>query len=418
MKKLGVLISYIKNYKTPILYTGSSIIKSFASIIVSFVIAKYVSPGDLGLWSTISLALTYSVFLQGGVINGLNLELPYAYGKGCDDEARRLTSVAQTYIVFISGVILLIGLTITFIYPFQDEKIKWGVMAITLVICFTFYQSYLLSTFRSNDAFLKLSYIQMVDAFVNICTLFLIVYFAYFGMILKAVMVILIYVSLLHVFRPIKVKCTWDKKSFIKILKTGLPIFALILLDTTANSIDKIWLVKFSTLQNVGFYSFAFYALTSLTLFSGSVASYIYPRMTYNYGKNRNKLLLWNSVKKITLILFGLLLPIVIIGYIVLPLFIKTYFSQYVFSTVSMQILLIAGLFKGSVIGVNVLWSIKKWKYMFFYQITYSILFIALTYICFKIFDNRIEGIAIGVLLANIINLLSGLTFSYFATHD
>ena len=82
-----------------------------------------------------------------------------------------------------------------------------------------------------------------------------------------------------------------------------------------------------------------------------------------------------------------------------------------------MQILLIAGLFKGAVIGVNVLWSIKKWKYMIIYQLSYSLLYAGFTYLFFILLNKTIEGIAIGVLLANVSSVILGLLLSYIGTH-
>ena len=85
---LKKIIPYIQvgqlltQYKTPILYSGGSIAKAFAQMAVGFVIAKFISPNDFGLWTSINLAVTYSVFFQAGLINGLNLELPLAYGSG------------------------------------------------------------------------------------------------------------------------------------------------------------------------------------------------------------------------------------------------------------------------------------------------------------------------------------------------
>lgn len=404
-------------HKTPVLYTSSSVVKALVSLVVGFIIAKYVSPEDLGLWTTISLALTYSVFLQAGIINGLNLELPYAYGKGEIEKAEKMAGVAQTYTLVISIFVFVFGIFCFFFLHFQSDKMKWGILSITIIICFSFYQNYLLSTFRSNNSFLKLSYIQIVDAVVNLITIVLIVHYFYYGMLIKAVAVICIYVFLLHLNRPIKVKLYWNKDVLLKLSKVGLPIFGLAYMESIASTFDKIWLINFSDLTQVGLYSFGLYALTAITLFSNSVASYIYPRMTYNYGKSNDRLVLWSYVKKITIILFLCQIPIAIIGYILMPYLIQTYFPKYILSISTMQILLIAGILKGMVIGVNVLWSIKKWKYMIIYQVSYSVLLISFTFLFFRIYENRIEGIAYGVLYANLFNFFNGLFLSYRATH-
>lgn len=405
-------------YKTPLVYASSSIIKAFATLVAGFFIAKYVSPEDLGLWTTLSLFVTYALFLQGGVINGLNLELPLSFGEGKNKRARLYASVGQTFTVCASIILLIIGIVLYFFFPFENLKIKYGVLGISVIIAATFYQNYLLSTFRSNNAFLKLSYLQIIDAFVNILTIILVFYFSYYGMLLKAVLVIVVFVSILHFNRPLKVKLKWDKKIFFKLLKVGLPIFVLAYLESFALTFDKILIIKYSDLKSLGIYSFALYALTFSTLFSNALASYIYPKMTYSYGKDKNKLILWQYVKKITILLLVAQLPIVALGYYLIPPLVSTYFPAYNESIVPMQILLLAGILKGSVVGVNVIWSIRKWNYMIIYQVTYSLLFFGFIYLFINIYTDKINGVAIGVMMANAINLIMGISLSYKATHS
>lgn len=405
-------------YKTPLLYSGGSITKAFATIIVGFVIARYISPEDLGIWTTINLAITYSLFLQAGLINGLNLELPYVLGKGDHDQAKTMAGTVQTFTLISSSLILLFGLAYFLFIPESEPKIKYGILAITLIIVLSFYQNYLLTTFRSKKSFLKLSYIQIVDACVNLATIVLVAYYSYYGLIIKAILVLLIYVLFLHFSRPIKVGLIWDKSAFLKLLKVGLPIFGLAYVVSIASTADKILLLKYSDLTDVGLYSFGFYGLSIFTLFSASIASYIYPRMTYNYGQNNDKLVIWRYAKKITILLVVIQLPLAILGYYVIPLAINAYFPNYILSISTMQILLFAGVFKGSVIGVNAIWSIKSWNHMIIYQVTYSIFLIALAYLGIQLFTNKIEGVSYGILAANALNLFSGLILTYKATHE
>lgn len=404
-------------YKTPILYSGGSIAKAFSTLIVGFVIAKYISPTDLGIWATINLVVTYSLFLQAGLINGLNLELPYAYGKGNDDQAEILAGTVQTFTFFSSVLIFIIGLSYFIFFPQQDEKIKYGILAITFIIILSYYQNYLLSTLRSKNSFRKLSFIQIVDACVNIGTLIIVAYYSYYGLIIKAVLVILIYVILLHVSRPIKVGLIWNKPAFVKLLKVGLPIFGLAYIQSIASTADKILLLKYSSLTDVGLYSFGFYALSVFTLFSTSIASYIYPRMTYSYGQNNDKLILWSYARKITIILFLLQIPLATIGYFIIPIIITAYFPDYILSTVTMQILLFAGVFKGSVVGVNALWSMKSWKYMTIYQILFSFLLVILPYLGIQFASDKLVGVSVGILVACALNLISGISLTFIATH-
>lgn len=404
-------------YKVPVIYSGTSIFKALAQILVGFVIAKYVLPEDFGIWSTINLAVTYALFLQAGLINGLNLELPFAYGKNQEATANDLAGTVQFFTVISSVIVLIIGLSYQLFWADSNSKIRYGALAITVVIIFTFYQNYLISTFRSASSFLKLSTIQITEALTNILTLLFVIYFSYYGLLIKAVLVIVTYVTLLHIKRPIKIGLNWNTKTFLNLLKVGLPIFALGYSESVSATFDRIWLLKFSDLSDVGLYSFSLYGLTLFTLFSTSIASYIYPRMTYNYGLKKDKLILWKYVKKVTIILFSLLIIIAAVGSYLIPLIVPKFFPQYLQSIEPMQILFFAGAFKGSVVGVNVLWSIKSWRHMIIYQLGYSILLISLPYIFIQVLQNKIIAVAIGVLIANFINLFSGFYLSYFATH-
>lgn len=404
-------------YKTPIVYASSSIIKAFATLVAGFFIAKFISPEDLGLWTTLSLFITYALFLQGGVINGLNLELPLSFGEGKNKRGRLMVSVAQTFTLYLSVAFFLVGIVLYFFFPFESDKVKYGVLAVSFIIVFTFYQNHLLSTFRSNNSFLKLSYLQIVDAVVNLITILLVFYFSYYGMLLKAVLVIVLFVVLLHLQRPIKVQLKWDKKVFLKLFKVGFPIFILAYAESLALTFDKLMLIKFTDLKNLGFYSFALYALVFSTLFSNSIASYIYPKMSFQYGKDKNKLILWQYVKKITVLLLIIQIPLFVVGYFVIPKVVTDFFPNYIQSIVPMQILLFAGIMKGSVIGVNVIWSMKKWKYMIIYQASYSVLVVGFIYLFVHLYSNKIVGVSFGLMYANIVNLLVGVFLSYKATH-
>jgi O-antigen/teichoic acid export membrane protein len=412
------LIRLYQKYKAPVLYSAGSVAKAIAQMLVGFVIAKFVTPGDFGLWNTINLALVYSLFLQAGLINGLNRELPYLFGKGSEQEAVQMAGTVQTFTFFAIILVIIGGAVCLFVLPVENPRIFFGGLAVLFIIVFNYYQNYLFSTFRSKDSFLVLSKIQFVHAFVNVATLVFVFYFSYYGMLVKAVVVSLVYTLLLHWFRPVKVSLLWNKAAFLKLLKVGLPIFSMAYLEAVAATADKLWIIKYSNVTDVGLYAFGFYALSSFIIFPSSIASYIYPKMTYNYGKTHDKLILWRYVKKITLILLVVLTPIAVLGYFICPRLIAEFFPNYVASTPIMQILLFAGVFSGAVIGVNALWSLKAWKYMIIYQLFFSVLLVVFPYIGIHLFENKLAGVSWGILAAHALNLVSGICMTYLATHD
>jgi len=416
-KTLNKTKDIFAQYKTPIFYSGGSIVKAFAQLVVVFIIAKYISPNDLGIWASINLIVTYSMFLQAGLISGLNLELPHAYGSGDEIVAKEMAANVQTFTLISAIVVFIIGISFFLFYPFSNVKFKYGLLGITLFIMLSYYQNYLMTTFRSKNSFIKLSLIQFIDAFVNLTTLVLVVYFAYFGMVLKAVIVVFISVLFLHYFRPIKVGISLNKSTLIKLLKVGLPIFGLYYFESICGTADKLLLFRFSGLTDVGLYSFGFYSFTVFSLISTSIANYIYPRMSYNYGKNKDKTALWNYVTKVTLILFLIQIPLAIVGYYLIPIVVTPFFPKYILSIPTMNILLFAGVIKSCVIGVNALWSMKAWKYMIIYQVSNAISLVVLPFFGIVLFTNKLEGVSYGFFTACIVSLILGIYLTYIATH-
>lgn len=389
--------------------------QSITQLIIGFVIARFVPPEDLGLWTTLNLAVTYVSFLQAGLISGLNRELPYSYGKGNTQEAKKLAGTVQSITIITSIIILLAGLLCSVFYQFENVKIKYGVLAITIYIISLFFQNYLTSTYRSNNSFITLSKIQVINSIINLLSIIIIIYFAYYGLIIKSAIVSVLYTFHLFIARPINVGFIIDKNSLIKILKTGLPIWGLSYIESLASTFDKILLLKFSDLSSVGLYSFALYGYSLFLVLSITISKYISPRMSYKYGLNNDKKILWNYFKKITFFITIAQLLLVLVALSVLPYFTSSFFPQYKESIKAMQILVCAGMFKGSIIGVNVLISIKALKYLSLYQLIYSILLLISPLIGIKLFENPIIGVSYGLLFANILNFVSGYYLTYIA---
>ena len=405
-----------EKYKILALYSGGSILKAFVQMLGSLVIAKFVAPEDLGLWTTINLALIYSGFLQAGLINGINLELPYALGKSEKETADSISGTAQIFVIGYAIVILTISILFVLFYTEPNLKIKYGVLGIGVIIILTLYHSYLSSTFRSYNLFHKLSYLQIFDALFSIITILFVVYFSYFGIILKLLFSSLFAVSLLHYYRPMKTRLKWNSAVFKTLVKSGLPIFALAYAESICLTADRLWILKYSDMNDLGIYSFAFYAFVSFSMLTASIATYVYPKMTYNYGKYNDKVKLWVIAKKLTIMMSLLLIPLAAIAYFIIPVMVLDYFPKYASGVSTMQILVISGAIKGISVGSNVLWSIKSWREMIIIKVSSSLLFVGITFFGIQTLSNKIEGIAVGVLVANVLNTIISLYATYLKT--
>lgn len=408
-------------YKTPLLFTSASMIRAFATIAVGAVIAKFVLPEQLGVFTTLMLFVTYANFLQLGAVSGLNLELPLEIGRGNVEKAKRIAGTIQSFTVVSCIAVIVLGSVffsaVNVDFNSSQNYVRFLIPIVLLIAALTFYQNYLLATFRSNSSFLKLSVIQLAESVFNLASIVLVVYLAFEGLIIKTVLVLLFYVIILHIARPIKVPFYWDTHLLKQVIKVGFPIFILSYIEVFAVSADKLFLINYSTLRDVGIYSFAAYSLTAFSIFSSSVASYLYPKLTFNYGKNKNRLILWGYVKKITILLLGIQSLLFIACYFAVPVVITRFFSQYVDSIPVIHLLILAGVMKGSVIGVNVLWSMKAWKSMVLYQVGTAVVLLLAIFIFIHIIDNKSVAVASGVLAGNIFGFILGIYLSYKETH-
>ena len=84
---------------------GGNIVSSILRMAGGVLQARFVVPDVLGLFSGIGLVQGYTRFLQLGILNGLNRELPYYYGKGDHQRVRALAAVALAWALMLGTVV-------------------------------------------------------------------------------------------------------------------------------------------------------------------------------------------------------------------------------------------------------------------------------------------------------------------------
>ncbi len=408
----------LKLHNDAILYTISSIAKSFSQLLSGFFVARFIVPEELGLWNSLSLATTYSVFLQAGVINGLGRDLPFHLGAEEREKAEQLAGTAQTYTALGCFCVLLCGGIFLLVHRGKDTILLISIVAVTLITALTFYQNYLMVTFRSKNSFGNLAKAQFWMALTMVLSVPALYFWQYEGMLLRVVFITGFGVVLLHAARPMKVELLWSWEAFRALMKVGLPIFMLSYIESAAGTADKVILLAVGGVEQVGYYSFAMLVWGAFTVIPASLTSYLYPRMTYSFGRDRNPLSLWHAARRWTLAVILIMLPLAVAGWILIPFVVPILFPKYTAGMGAAQILLFGALFYGAAIGVNALWSMKAWKYMVAYQITGALLRVAGPLVGVKISGSPLTGVSCGMLAAYAVNFGFGLGLTYIATHQ
>jgi O-antigen/teichoic acid export membrane protein len=407
-----------KEHRAPVFFTASSILLSVAQLLSGVVIVHYIGPREMGLWASVSLALTYAFFALAGVQNGLSRELPYYLGANNEGMARRL---AATTLFYTAGGCLLAlfagaGAVALLIEKHSDSKLTYAVAAVTLLVMFKFYQNYLFVTFRSKNSFMDLARVQVWQAALMVLALPLLL-LRYDGMLLRYVLVAGLGLYLMHRARPMAVVPSWKMDSFSLLLKTGIPIFATDYISNCAGTLDKVALLKFGGIEQVGLYALAISAYAAFQVVPQSIAHYVYPRMSHHYGRTNNPHVLWGMAWKTSLIVVGSMIPIAVVGCWLLPTAVRFLFPKYVAGTHAAEIALFTAVAYGATMGANALASLKAWSYLFAYQLSYAGLLAVAPFMAVRLFSSPLDGVAYGMLGANLVSAILALGITFAATH-
>lgn len=399
-----------------IFYTASSVAKAALGFLAAFVTMQAVAPADVGLWNSLTLVTTYAAFLQVGINNGLNRELPYHLGSGDQPRAYRLAATAQAVTVLSCFVAVVAGAVALFVFRGRDATFLTAIAVETIaVVCF-FYQSYLVVTFRSTTSFTLLAKVELLAVGVGLVALPLVYYWGFPGMLWRIAGTSIVGIVLMHIVRPVRVSPAWDRESLTQLIRTGGPIFALFYIESTFSTFDRVFLLKAGGVEQVGYYSLALMGQQAMLVVPTAIAAYVYPRMTYHWGKHHDRHALWASAWKATAVAVLAMLPLVAAGLVFIPWMVSTFFPRYTPGISSAQILLVGSLFSGGVIGVNALWSLKAWRYMATYQVGSAGLRALGPFVGISMSSNPLIGVAVGTSVACALQFLLGLLLTFYVT--
>jgi O-antigen/teichoic acid export membrane protein len=411
------LAAFIRTRLTPLLYSGSSVASAGAQLISGFVVIKWVSPEEMGLWQSVRLAQIYSFILLIGINNGLGRELPFFLGKGERSFAESLADTAFSCVTVANVLVMLCGVGCVVAFAHLGLHLVWAIVSVTCLIVLSFYQQILICTFRSNDSFNKLTWIQLTEALLSLATVPIVYFFHYNGMLARTVIITGVVASLTYLLRPMRVRMRIEWPAFKLLLKTGLPIFGLDYVKNSCSTLDRLVLLKMGGFEDVGFYSLARVGFQTLAVLSQSLGSYVYPHMTYKFGHSGDTRSLWYFGIKFVLIAVVFTAVAAACGWLILPWFVPAFLPKYLGGLRPTQIILIAGICESVTVIVNALWSMKAWKIMVAYQVSSSILFAVGPVLGIVLIGRSLEGVAWGTVIGSAGRGTLALILAFYGTH-
>lgn len=390
-------------YKTYINFTLYSSIYNFALILTNFLAIRWVIPENIGLWNAVYLFSNYIALIQLGVFNTINRDIPFYYGKNEVEKVEQIVKVGSWFARFL----FIVAIAFTFfalIYLFLLQKsleVKITVLSVGLVTALSFYQNYLIVTYRTSSHFNKLANVYLRQSIIVILSLVLVVFWSYNGFVLRNFILVLFFSLFAYKNRPFKLKPVLDKKIFFDLVKNGVLFYIVIYSINITSTFARLFLLKHFGTKEVGLFFPAFGVIMGMELIASSIGQIIYPKLSFEVGKSSSNERLFSLFLRASLLTLTFLSIIAVIIYITFPLIISKFFNLYASSIEAVKYSAIAGIFTSGIM-YSVLLSKKSWKLLYTTAFLKLILFAVLINYFIQISSNPITGSAIGWLISNV----------------
>lgn len=400
-----------------LLFSLSALLLHAVSMLGAIVVLRWVSPASMGIWQTILLAQAYAEVMQLGVLRGLNHELPFLLGQGDIAAARHLAATAQFHSVLV-GSLGALGFFVALLFTqaaANSSEWRYGLVAMALVWSAGNYHNYLEATFRAQNKFKHLAYAQLIEAGLQVVTLYLVVVWGYQGMLVRAVILTLFMTVILFWMQPMPLWPKFRWKAFRQLLYTGIPLYGIGYLYVLAIGFDRIILLQTGGTELIGFYAPMAAVMAAMTVGPQAIIAYLYPRLSFSLGKGGASSQLWRKSLQAFAASVVISIPMVLVGWFVIPLAMEHLFPDYLPALTAVRLMLIVGfLLSGRAILVP-LYSLKAWHWLYLYMGIFTLTrWLLLRYFAFMY--EPLLGVAIGGVVAGILMLIIALGISWQAT--
>ena len=405
----------VKRYGSLIRFTSSSVFLQGVRVACNLAVLAWVEPKAIGLWQSLVLIETYSTILQGGVLNGLNRELPFSFGRGDKAAAEVLAGTAERCAVIGVSCCLLLVLGVPGLG--KADNVSWGLLIVLVSSAAGIYRNYLGATYRAAGSFDTLARIQIAEALLAVLSLPLVLGFGYWGLAGRYAILRLAGVTLNYILRPLRTVGDFDWQSLGILLKSGIPVFVFGYLIGVAGTFPRLVLLDYGGVQWVGVFAPAAAVIGGLRTVPVALSRFVYPQMSFRLGQTNDRSVLWPIAWKTAIFSLFFAVPVIVVLLAFIPVAIRYAFPEYSDSVPAIRWALVAGGFMGCSVALNALNSLRAWGPMGVYVAARLTLLYALPTCGAEVFSS-LEGVALGMACAEALLFVIGLGAIRIATKE
>jgi O-antigen/teichoic acid export membrane protein len=318
------------------IYTVSTYIVQVITFITGIVNRRFLGPENIGIWTFLTLILSYLSLSHLGTIDGGGKEIPYWYGKGDLERAEKVKNCMYSFSLLFSIIAAIVAFILIVVLKSNIPGIPF--LGFIVIIAALPMQQSLNSNiilFRSNKKFKLLSKTLIYNAGLNlIASVTIIVFFKLYGVYIAFLMILVWNLLYWRDYRKGKAnlnfKLSFDTKELKYLLLIGFPLALYSSGWTFFLSLDRLFVTNYLGAAALGYYSLAVSINAYIYQTPNAFSIVMFPQFLERFGKTESKESLLIFITKPTIALSFFVIPFLIGGaFILVPVIVRQFIPAF-----------------------------------------------------------------------------------------
>ena len=321
-KNLNILLTFMKEFLSPnkremliyIILMGAALCISFFK---NMIFGYSLDPSGMGYYSMVITVSSYGVLLQLGLMNGLNRELPVALGQGKKERNLNLVGESTSSVLLIQTFFLIIYFIVISLISFDDGTKESAFFLAGLAVIPSQLLSMVMLRLRAEQRTMAFAILHLLTTITTVAVSFVAI--QYFGF--KGAIWVLITVNLLAFiivtirYLPAANYLYFNSKDISYLLRIGFPAMLSSLVFALFFSIDKLFIMRFLSIEDLGLYQIAFLPMVLGASIHSMVFQFLGPKLLFKFGAGSSLYSLYKEALKVSvsiMLLMAFLGPLII----------------------------------------------------------------------------------------------------------
>lgn len=320
-------------------FAGGNLVGNALTILSGLLLARWVGPEVLGLFTSLTLVQGYAPWLLLGTGNGIGREIPFALGQGRRDRALALAAAAGAWTLWVASLCAVSLLGVAAVQAVKgrwDLAFGWLVLAVS-VWGLLFCANYLQFTYRTGGDFRRLSQIQVTQGIVGLVGVPLAAGLGFFGVCLRTLALALAQMAQLWHWRPFRVRPAWSTADVLHLMKVGLPIMFVGQLSVWWGTLNNTLVLAQLDHVQLGLNAVVTLGTGPFMILVRAVSSVVYPQMTQEFARTGDLRQALRVAALPAFVLLPLMGVLVALGWWLMPLVIPPLLPKYTAAVPALQ---------------------------------------------------------------------------------